>query len=434
MIGVAIFMFAMLLGVAFALYQNGPLSQSNSSLSKSTSTQRQPAKEQINQASDSSSTSDFIYPSDGHTPLMLACDTANVEQVKVLLSKNVSVGAKNKNGITALMLAAKANYMNYGKIQPPVEAYRQVVTLLLQHGASIDDTDKIGNSVLMYAAMGGNVQIAKLLVDRGASPDTVNSHSVTTLYGATISGNLAMMQFFLDRGGKIDTGDDSGNTPLWLTASGTHLDAFKLLIDKGADINVRNADGETILMEVCSSSKGDNPIRLIQQSKAALLIGKGIDVNAQSDLSLSSQKLNNQLGGFGVDRSMTASGQTALMFAVRQGDAEMIKLLLANGADVNLADEKAQTALIHACRAEKQDVVILLLDNKADPNSVDSTGMTPLMLATQEDNLELVKILVAKGADTEFKNDDEKNADFFIVPNGKIDKDIKRLHALHEVK
>ena len=414
-------MFAIILGVALALYQNGYLGQKKSNLSKSTSTQRQPANEQINQQSGSFSTSDFIYPNDKHTPLMLACDTANVEQVKVLLSKNVSIEAKNKSGITALMLAAKANYMNYGKIQPSVEAYRQVVALLLQRGADVKDVDNIGNSVLTYAALGGNVQVAKLLIDKGASTDATNSHGISMLHAAAISGNLDMMKLFIDKGADINAANDRGETPLWIATPWTEsLQAFKLLVDKGADIKVSNADGETLLMAICGSSESDNPTRLIQESKASLLIEKGIDIDAQSDLSLAAKSFNSQLGGFGVDRSMATSGKTALMFAVREHDPEMIKLLLVHGANVNLADEKGQTALMHACLAGMQDNAILLLKNKADPNSADSMGTTAVMIATKADNLELCEALFDKGADPNFRDDDGKRAADYVVPDGKI--------------
>lgn len=414
-----------LLGATFLLHYSGNTSSLRSSRLQedrpSTKSHQLVGAKQITQKPIVVVTSEYIYSGDGHTPLMLACDTADVEQVKLLLSKNVSINAKNKNGITALMLAAKANSMTFGKTLPPIESYDQIVALLLQHGADVNSADKRNNTVLTYAALGGDVIDVKILIAKGALVNTTNAGGTTMLHAAALSGNLDTLKFFIAKGVNVNAVDDRGRTPLWLTASWTSpLEAFKLLIDNGADVKVRNSDGETLLMEVSGESGSDMATRLTQESKAKLLIEKGIDIDAQSDLSLAAQSFNSQLGGFGVDRSMATSGKTALMFAVREHDPEMIKLLLAHGANVNLADEKGQTALMHACLAGMQDNAILLLKNKADPNSADSMGTTAVMIATKADNLELCEALFDKGADPNFRDDDGKRAADYVAPDGKI--------------
>ena len=73
------------------------------------------------------------------------------------------------------------------------------------------------------------------------------------------------------------------------------------------------------------------------------------------------------------------NGDTALMYAVQNNNIELVRLLLENGADVNIENEQAETALHYA--AEQQvnlQILELLLNRGADPNSKDFIGNTLL--------------------------------------------------------
>ncbi|MCH9660599.1 MAG: ankyrin repeat domain-containing protein, partial [Bacteroidetes bacterium] len=55
------------------------------------------------------------------------------------------------------------------------------------------------------------------------------------------------------------------------------------------------------------------------------------------------------------------NGSTALIFAVTFNRVDMISLLLNNGADVNLKDDRGNTAISHA-QMQKNAVVVDLLN------------------------------------------------------------------------
>jgi cytohesin len=61
--------------------------------------------------------------------------------------------------------------------------------------------------------------------------------------------------------------------------------------------------------------------------------------------------------------STDKSGKTALMAAAAIGDAEVVKMLLNYGADVNHRDRLGTTALDHAHQGGHRDVVNLLVAN-----------------------------------------------------------------------
>ncbi len=99
------------------------------------------------------------------------------------------------------------------------------------------------------------------------------------------------------------------------------------------------------------------------------------------------------------------SGITALMAASYGNNVCIMKLLIENGADVNIKT-KGGTALILAARSNSIDAAILLIDHTADINAVDSEGKTPLMYAKLYKYEEMKRILIDKKFRLIKKNND----------------------------
>ena len=90
--------------------------------------------------------------------------------------------------------------------------------------------------------------------------------------------------------------------------------------------------------------------------------------------------------------SRTANDITALMMASNEGHAEIVRLLLAAGADTELVEITGCTALIAASNAGHVEVVSLLLDAGADKDVVDKRGMTALIMASNEGHAAVVEL------------------------------------------
>jgi len=85
--------------------------------------------------------------------------------------------------------------------------------------------------------------------------------------------------------------------------------------------------------------------------------------------------------------------------AARKGDAARVRALLARGVDVNAAWRYETTALLMAARRGSAEVVRILLDNGARTDVKDTFyGMTPVSSAAGEGHVEIVKMLLEKGA------------------------------------
>lgn len=93
----------------------------------------------------------------------------------------------------------------------------------------------------------------------------------------------------------------------------------------------------------------------------------------------------------------TTEGATSLHCAANEGHADIVSLLLANGADVN-ATYYGATPLLMAAQAGHAEIVRMLLAHGADCSAL-CKDVSPLYLATQNGHLEVVKILLDAGAD-----------------------------------
>jgi hypothetical protein len=89
-------------------------------------------------------------------------------------------------------------------------------------------------------------------------------------------------------------------------------------------------------------------------------------------------------------------GRTPLHLAVVRGEAQMVRLLLARGADVNAADVVGRTPLMVAVERESEPMLRELLAAGADPNATDANKETPLKLAAGNDAI--VRLLKEAGA------------------------------------
>jgi ankyrin repeat protein len=161
----------------------------------------------------------------------------------------------------------------------------------------------------------------------------------------------------------VNAKDSRGATPLMYAAAFGNARQMKLLLEAGADVNAQNTFHATALIWA-----GGDAV------KSRLLIEHGADINVR-----------------------TQQGRTALMAAAkRNGNADLVRLLLEKGADVKTPGD---TTLILAAQSGDVEIMRLLIDSGADVNCISPRlGETPLMYAAASDSVEAVRFLLAKGA------------------------------------
>ncbi|KAM9841637.1 KN motif and ankyrin repeat domain-containing protein 1b [Aulostomus maculatus] len=164
--------------------------------------------------------------------------------------------------------------------------------------------------------------------------------------------------------------DGNGNTALHYCVSHSNFGVVKKLLDaEVCNVNQQNKAGYTpIMLAALAAVERPEDMRVVEQ-----LFTKG-DVNAKA----------------------SQAGQTALMLAVSHGRIDMVKALLAQGAETNLQDDEGSTALMCASEHGHADIVKLLLAQPdCDATLTDSDESTALSIALEAGHNDIAVLLYA---------------------------------------
>jgi ankyrin repeat protein len=173
--------------------------------------------------------------------ILAASKTGDRAAVEAALSQGASINAVDEKGLSPLGLAGLTPLglaAAYG--------HRNVVALLLVHGASLDVRSRgFEQTPLHLAAERGNTNVAKLLLDRGANVDPRDFAGVTPLAWAALRGHKNTVALLLARGALVRAMNRNGKTALHLAAAAGNKEVVVLLLSHGADPNIKNIDGLT---------------------------------------------------------------------------------------------------------------------------------------------------------------------------------------------
>ena len=103
-------------------------------------------------------------------------------------------------------------------------------------------------------------------------------------------------------------------------------------------------------------------------------------------------------------------GNSALMKAAREGNAQLVSDLLQAGVEIHLKNVDGNMALWLACFGENPEVVKLLIDAGIEIDTCNVNGVTPLMYAASSGKEKMVAMLLEAGADVNIRNPDDFSA------------------------
>ncbi len=118
----------------------------------------------------------------------------------------------------------------------------------LKAGADPNQTNRFGDTVLMWAASKGERELVQLLLAAKADIHHRGSYGRNALHWAAHGGDSHIVKRLLEAGLDPNSNDDRLKTPLALAAQRGRLKNCELLLAAGADANLRDMDGESPLM------------------------------------------------------------------------------------------------------------------------------------------------------------------------------------------
>ncbi|TDZ31125.1 Ankyrin-2 [Colletotrichum spinosum] len=294
-----------------------------------------------------------------------------------------------------------------------------MIRLLIAAGADKEITDTYAARPIHIALDWGMLQATEALLEAGAEADPqevgpepkVTAWTVRTLAEAASNGLDGCVRILLDKGADIK-GTLNSRSALWYAALRGRLDVCRRLLEKGADPNECPEDYGPLLIKVVELDEDTEKIL----SLLRLLVDAGADVsvvdpspnwrrNALTRAATLNKKevveflldkgANPDLGAFADCGVLTELGtdavQTALYGAAWNGHIDIAKLLIDRGSNIHLQSQKKWTAFLAAY--DNAELVKLLLEKGADINSVCSSG-TIVHLASRNSHVKTLKVLL----------------------------------------
>ena len=289
-----------------------------------------------------------VQDAEGNTPLVEACIGNHPKSVQLLIENGANLNLANKEGDTPLLTAAR-------------DCSQEILKLLLIAGADVNKKDNLGVSALktlFEQKLDGETKCS-------SSFDLVKKHleennSGYQLIQAAELGNTKLVEELLKNAADLDFEDEFELTPIMASAKEGHLEIVQLLVKSGA-----NTAGSLLIAS--ESAKVDIVKYLLSihaDSTGALSAAASAGNPELVDLLLK-EKVNVN------DSYSDESGYSAtpLVMAAASGHLEIVKLLLASGADITFTDSEGKTALECAEKAEHKEVIDYLRQYSAGPKT-----------------------------------------------------------------
>lgn len=415
---------------------------------------------------------------DGWTALQWAAVSTSskkaeaVEVVDVLLKNGANINEQRSGpGSTPLLLAlGKGENMNTA-----------IANLLIDKGADLAVVDKNGWNALHYAIRYGHYKIAEKLIAKGLKADQPAKDGTTPVALALKNQNYLCLDALLNSGPSIkNIVDQSGDQQakeislcqkshrtLLAAIFDENQTAVREQLSAGANLNARDRHEATFFMHIVHHFKLPFIKEMVEQGgdfrkKGVIWIGQPGDGYYGNLMGLAAAKNDYALLEYFIKTckipvddqeydpaTKTETGWTALQWAASNGASNVIPLLIEQGANLNVGENKGETPLLlfmrnysnsrisqlimdsganmlakdidgatalhYACRDELYDqggrfLAHKIIEGGLSINALDNFNWTPLMYAANKGHQLLCQWLIKNGADCKLTNKDGQTA------------------------
>ena len=252
-------------------------------------------------------------------------------------------------------------------------------------GRNRDEREPDGGELtpLVYAARAGSIDAARVLLEAGADVNQVTRYGWSALLAATQNRNYQIGKFLIEHGADVNIANKGGWTPLYLatdnrnleggdyptrTPDMDHLAYIRLLLDAGADPNARmieSTETRTVFTNQWLDEEGATAFLRASQSGDVelmrLLLEHGADPHINTELGVTPLAVTAGIGWvegitsewsteqtveavkmlleLGIDPNFQAdTGRVALHGAAHKGATEVVRILVAAGAQMDIRD------------------------------------------------------------------------------------------------
>ncbi len=360
--------------------------------------------------------------------LVDAAKRGDTEAVRVLLRNRADVNKPGPDGTTALHWAVRSNNL-------------ELIHLLVNAGADVKAANRYGLRPLTFAAENGSAAAIDALLKAGADPGTVTEAGEPVVMTAARTGNADAVQHLIAAGANVNAREPwFGETAMMWAAAENHAAVVRTLAAAGADVNARSTLVNAPVLEFPRSGGPNSPFPrggwtpLMFAARQGAIDATRTLVDLKADLNaVALPETDVPLKPADADSASRGIGTTALVFAIINTHYDLAAMLVERGADPNVADLAGMGALYAAVdmsslqwvqgrpapilsdALDGAELVKLLLAKGANPNARlqraplkrhhdagttmnFSEGTTPLMRAARTNDVPVMRALLAAGA------------------------------------
>lgn len=326
----------------------------------------------------------------------------DLDAVREHVDNQGAVDDMNREHQTALLLAASNGHFGVAKF-------------LLQHGAKTNVVDRAGWTALHHAAQNGNEATVELLLKGGVdklnkeiaiSPNIGGGADRSPLGVALSAGNLAAAVHLVDGGADCHWKDELGRSLAFFCVQ--HLVCIKFLWINGVKIGQPD-DHQTSPLHV-AAEEGNTEVMNYLITHPSIKIDPTVqDIDLDTPFhaaaragKLEAMKFLNKIHGGrhgSLDSHTGYNDATAVHLSAMNGHYEVVQYLINSGVvDINAQDMDGRTALHCACADGAEEVVKLLVAEGARMDIPDNDGYKPLHHAALSEHNKIVKYLLVQTA------------------------------------
>lgn len=312
----------------------------------------------------------------------------------------------------------------HGFIQDTLSSYYQLaqafqqqdltkIKALINKSEDIDKQDSKGWAAMHYAVHMADeakaIQVIDLLLAKGADIDIQELDAETPLFMAVELNKYQVAKHLMAHGADVNRENTNDWTPLFTAASEGYVNIAREILTYDVDLDFKHPDGWSALMFTTRATLGvdDNQ----QAEIAKMLIEKGAELEVRNN-----------------------KGRTILMNASRNGKAEVVKVLIEAGADVNSSNEKDRyrTAFSYAERQKHKNLAKYLKEIGKSSENIGQFTLNQLIQEILAEDLASAKKLVDKLPYINESDDKGNSALHYAVKMESEQKSISLIKALLE--